>query len=43
MKTLEESRSRHQALAAEIRSHDHAYYVEARPRVSDAEYDRLYR
>lgn len=43
MTTLEESRSRHQALAAEIRSHDHAYYVEARPRVSDAEYDRLYR
>jgi DNA ligase (NAD+) len=30
-------------LAAEIRRHDHAYYVEARPVISDREYDRLYR
>lgn len=30
-------------LQEELRAHDHAYYVEARPRVSDAEYDRLFR
>jgi DNA ligase (NAD+) len=29
------------ALRAEIRRHDHLYYVETRPEVSDAEYDRL--
>lgn len=34
---------RHAALAAHIRAHDHAYYVEARPTIGDAEYDRLYR
>jgi DNA ligase (NAD+) len=31
------------SLAEEIRGHDHHYYVEARPRISDAAYDRLYR
>lgn len=36
------ARERHAALVAEIRRHDHAYYVEARPTVSDYEYDRLY-
>lgn len=30
-------------LRDEIRRHDHLYYVEARPELSDAEYDRLYR
>ncbi|HNQ87420.1 MAG TPA: NAD-dependent DNA ligase LigA [Verrucomicrobiota bacterium] len=34
--------ARHAALAAEIRAHDHAYYVLARPTISDAAYDRLY-
>jgi DNA ligase (NAD+) len=29
-------------LRAEIRRHNHLYYVEARPEVSDGEYDRLY-
>lgn len=33
---------RHAELAGEIRRHDHAYYVEARPTLSDFEYDRLY-
>jgi DNA ligase (NAD+) len=41
--TLREARARHAALAHNIRGHDHAYYVLARPRISDAEYDRLYR
>lgn len=30
------------ALRAEILRHDHHYYVEARPRISDAEYDALF-
>lgn len=34
---------RHAELAAEIRRHDEAYYIHARPAVSDQEYDRLYR
>jgi len=41
--TREEARNRHAQLVAEIRAHDRAYYVEARPRISDREYDRLYR
>jgi len=40
--TQAEAKKRHAQLAAEIRGHDHAYYVEAKPRVSDREYDRLY-
>lgn len=36
-------RARIERLIEEIREHDHAYYVLARPRVSDAEYDRLFR
>src|SRR5688572_13803168 len=34
---------RHLALAAEVRRHDEAYYVHARPTISDQDYDRLYR
>ena len=30
-------------MADEIRQHDHAYYVEAKPVISDREYDKLYR
>lgn len=40
--TLAQARQRHAQLAAEIRRHDHAYYVLARPEISDFEYDRLY-
>ena len=35
--------ARHAELAEQIRRHDHAYYVLARPTISDPEYDRLYR
>lgn len=38
-----EAERRHAELAAEIRRHDEAYYVQARPTISDFEYDRLYR
>ncbi len=38
-----QARARHAQIAEEIRRHDHAYYVEARPTVSDFDYDRLYR
>lgn len=41
--TPSQAAARHHALAAEIRRHDHAYYVLARPTVSDFEYDRLFR
>src|SRR5690348_1393861 len=34
---------RHAELVAEIRRHDEAYYVQARPTISDQEYDRLCR
>ncbi len=37
------AKKRHAELAEEIRSHDHAYYVEAAPVIGDSEYDRLYR
>ncbi len=36
-------RQRYEALVAELTAHEHAYYVLARPTVSDAEYDRLFR
>ncbi len=32
-----------ETLRAEIRRHERLYYVEARPEISDQEYDRLYR
>jgi DNA ligase (NAD+) len=41
--THAQAQQRHAELAAEIRRHDHAYYVEARPTISDPVYDRLYR
>jgi len=38
-----DAKKEHEALKAEIRAHDHAYYVKDAPTVSDAEYDQLYR
>ena len=40
--THAQAKARHAELAEEIRRHDHAYYVEARPVITDREYDRLY-
>jgi DNA ligase (NAD+) len=37
-----QARARHAELAEEIRRHDHAYYVEGRPIITDYEYDRIY-
>ena len=41
--TTGEAKTRHAQLVEEIRQHDHAYYVLAKPSISDQEYDRLYR
>jgi DNA ligase (NAD+) len=41
--TRTEATKRHAELAAEVRRHDEAYYVHARPTISDQDYDRLYR
>ena len=41
--TLEEIAAEHARLAAEIREHDHRYYREDAPTVTDAEYDALRR
>ena len=41
--TLKEAQARHAQLVRDIRRYDHAYYVEAKPLISDREYDRLYR
>ncbi|MFN3407818.1 MAG: NAD-dependent DNA ligase LigA [Limisphaerales bacterium] len=41
--TLAQARERHARLVDEIRRHDHAYYVLARPEITDREYDALYR
>jgi DNA ligase (NAD+) len=38
-----EAKKRHAELAAEIRRHDHAYYVEGRQIISDREYDLLFK
>lgn len=35
--------SRHAELVAALQAHDHAYYILAKPVISDPEYDRLYR
>jgi DNA ligase (NAD+) len=40
--TQAQAKKRHAQLADEIRAHDHAYYVEAKPKISDRDYDRLY-
>jgi DNA ligase (NAD+) len=40
--TQVEAKKRHAQLVAEIRRHDHAYYVLAQPKISDRDYDRLY-
>jgi DNA ligase (NAD+) len=37
-----EAKTRHSQLVEEIRGHDYAYYVEAKPTISDQAYDRLY-
>lgn len=41
--TPADARARHADLAATIRKHDHRYYSEDRPIISDLEYDQLYR
>ena len=41
--TRAEAQTRHAQLAEEIRRHDQAYYVDAKPVISDREYDLLYR
>ena len=41
--TLAQAKTRHAELVEEIRRHDHAYYVEAKPVITDFEYDKLYR
>lgn len=40
--THAQARARHAELTEEIRRHDHLYYVEAKPVISDREYDKLY-
>src|SRR5882672_7335527 len=37
------AKKRHAELAGEIRRHDHAYYTEAAPKISDREYDQLFK
>ena len=41
--THAQAKARHAEVAEEIRRHDHAYYVEAQPTISDFDYDKLYR
>lgn len=41
--TLKEAQARHAQLAAEIRRHDHAYYVVGKPNITDYEYDQLFK
>jgi DNA ligase (NAD+) len=41
--TREQIRGRIEELAAEIREHDHRYYVLDKPSISDAAYDKLFR
>jgi DNA ligase (NAD+) len=41
--TLKEAQSRHAKLAGEIRRHDHAYYVEGKPLITDFEYDAMFK
>jgi DNA ligase (NAD+) len=39
---LAQAKARHAELAEQIQAHDYAYYVLAKPLISDPEYDRLY-
>ena len=39
----EQAKTRHAQLVEEIRRHDHAYYVLAQPKISDRDYDRLFK
>ncbi|MFA5142727.1 MAG: NAD-dependent DNA ligase LigA [Candidatus Omnitrophota bacterium] len=41
--TANKTRREIEALRKEIRRHDHLYYVEDKPEITDQEYDRLYR
>ncbi len=41
--THDEAKKRHAELSAEIRRHDHAYYVEGRQVITDREYDALFK
>ena len=41
--THTEAKKHHAELAAEIRRHDHAYYVEGEAKISDHEYDGLFK
>jgi DNA ligase (NAD+) len=41
--TPDQAKARHAQLAAEIRRHDHAYYVEGRQIITDREYDQLFK
>ena len=41
--TLKEAQTRHAELAAEIRRHDHAYYVIGKAQITDFEYDALFK
>jgi len=41
--TFREAQSRQAKLADEIRRHDHAYYVEGTPQITDFEYDALFK
>jgi DNA ligase (NAD+) len=40
--THAQAKARHAELADQIRHHDYLYYVEAKPELSDREYDKLY-
>jgi DNA ligase (NAD+) len=41
--THDAAQKRHAELSAEIRRHDHAYYVEGRQLITDREYDQLFK
>src|SRR6266545_1667060 len=41
--TEAQAKARHAELVEEVRQHDHLYYVEAKPVISDRDYDKLYR
>jgi len=41
--TLKAAQTRHAQLVADIRRHDHAYYVVGRPEITDYEYDQLFK